>query len=85
MSRLPPVPDPLECVLFDAGDTLLAPTPSFQGRFVAVAAEHGLDLEEVRVDAAVADAVRAARWPATWTDPVMDVAGARAVGLLDGG
>jgi hypothetical protein len=25
MSRLPPIPDPLHCVLFDAGDTLLAP------------------------------------------------------------
>ena len=35
MSRLPPIPDPLDCVLFDAGDTLLAPAPSFQGRFVA--------------------------------------------------
>jgi hypothetical protein len=51
MSRLPPIPNPLECVLFDAGDTLLAPTPSFQGRFVAVAVEHGLDLEEARAAA----------------------------------
>ena len=51
MSRLPPIPNPLECVLFDAGDTLLAPTPSFKGRFVAVAAEHGLDLEEARAAA----------------------------------
>ena len=69
MSRLPPIPDPLDCVLFDAGDTLLAPAPSFQGRFVAVAADQGLPLEEAAVDAAVADAVRAAAWPHDWTDP----------------
>src|SRR6266545_1350395 len=52
MSDLPPIPDPLECVLFDAGDTLLAPSPSFHGRFVQVAARHGFELEEA---AAVAD------------------------------
>ena len=69
MSRLPPIPDPLDCVLFDAGDTLLAPAPSFQGRFVAVAADQGLPLEEAAVDAAVAAAVRAAAWPDDWTDP----------------
>jgi putative hydrolase of the HAD superfamily len=69
MSRLPPIPDPLDCVLFDAGDTLLAPAPSFQGRFVAVAADHGLPLEEAAVDAAIAAAVRAAAWPEDWTDP----------------
>jgi putative hydrolase of the HAD superfamily len=69
MSRLPPIPDPLDCVLFDAGDTLLAPAPSFQGRFVAVAADHGLPLEEAAVDAAIAAAVRAAAWPDDWTDP----------------
>jgi putative hydrolase of the HAD superfamily len=69
MSRLPPIPDPLDCVLFDAGDTLLAPAPSFQGRFVAVAAAHGLPLEEAAVDAAIAEAVRAASWPSDWTDP----------------
>jgi putative hydrolase of the HAD superfamily len=69
MSRLPPIPDPLECVLFDAGDTLLAPAPSFQGRFVAVAAAHGVPLEEAAVDAAIAAAVRAVEWPSDWTDP----------------
>jgi putative hydrolase of the HAD superfamily len=69
MSRLPLIPDPLDCVLFDAGDTLLAPAPSFQGRFVAVAADQGVPLEEAAVDAAVADAVRAAAWPDDWTDP----------------
>lgn len=69
MSRLPPIPDPLDCVLFDAGDTLLAPAPSFQGRFVAVAAANGLPLEEAAVDAAIADAARAASWPSDWTDP----------------
>ncbi len=69
MSRLPPIPAPLDCVLFDAGDTLLAPAPSFQGRFVAVAAAHGLPLEEAAVDAAVANAMREATWPSDWTDP----------------
>jgi putative hydrolase of the HAD superfamily len=69
MSRVPPIPDPLDCVLFDAGDTLLAPAPSFQGRFLAVAADHGLPLEEAAVDAAIADAARAAEWPSDWTDP----------------
>jgi putative hydrolase of the HAD superfamily len=69
MSRLPPIPDPLDCVLFDAGDTLLAPAPSFQGRFVAVAAAAGLPLEEAAVDAAIAEAVRAVEWPSDWTDP----------------
>jgi putative hydrolase of the HAD superfamily len=69
MSRLPPIPDPLDCVLFDAGDTLLSPAPSFQGRFVAVAAGHGLPLEEAAVDAAIAAAVRAVEWPSDWTDP----------------
>jgi putative hydrolase of the HAD superfamily len=69
MSRLPPIPDPLDCVLFDAGDTLLAPAPSFQGRFVAVAADQGLPLEEAAVDAAIAAAVRTAAWPEDWTDP----------------
>ena len=53
MSRLPPIPDPLDCVLFDAGDTLLAPAPSFQAA----------------VDAAIAAAVRTAAWPDDWTDP----------------
>ena len=69
MSRPPPIPDPLDCVLLDAGDTLLAPAPSFQGRFVAVAAAAGLPLEEAAVDAAIAEAVRAAQWPSDWTDP----------------
>ena len=71
MSEPPRLPDPLECVLFDAGDTLLAPAPSFQGRFVAVAASHGVDLEEARVDAAIAAAVRLVTWPDTWTDPAI--------------
>jgi putative hydrolase of the HAD superfamily len=69
MSRVPPIPSPLDCVLFDAGDTLLAPAPSFQGRFLAVAAAHGLPLEEAAVDAAIAAAVRDAAWPDDWTDP----------------
>ena len=69
MSRLPPIPDPLDCVLLDAGDTLLAPAPSFQGRFLAVAADAGVPLEEAAVDAAIAEAMRAAEWPSDWTDP----------------
>jgi putative hydrolase of the HAD superfamily len=69
MSRVPPIPDPLECVLFDAVDTLLAPAPSFQGRFVAVAAEHGVSVEEAAADAAIAEAAREAAWPEDWTDP----------------
>jgi putative hydrolase of the HAD superfamily len=69
MSRVPPIPDPLECVLFDAVDTLLAPAPSFQGRVVAVAAEHGVPLEEAAVDAAIAETAREAAWPEDWTDP----------------
>ena len=69
MSRPPPLPLPLDCVLFDAGDTLLAPAPSFQGRFVAVASAHGVTLEEAAVDAAIAAAVREAAWPSDWTDP----------------
>ena len=69
MSRVPPIPDPLDCVLFDAVDTLLAPAPSFQGRFVAVAADHGVPLEEAAVDAAVAEAAREAAWPEDWSDP----------------
>ena len=64
-----PLPDPLECVLFDAGDTLLGPVPSFQGRLVAVAAEHGVAVEEARVAAAIAATVRAVAWPQDWTDP----------------
>src|SRR4029450_2812130 len=39
-----------------------------QGRFVAVAAEHGVPLEEAAVDAAVAAAAREATWPEDWTD-----------------
>ena len=69
MSRPPPIPDPLDCVLLDAGDTLLAPAPSFQGRFLAVAADAGVPLEEAAVDAAIAEAMRAAEWPSDWTDP----------------
>jgi putative hydrolase of the HAD superfamily len=34
-----------------------------------VAAAHGLPLEEAAVDAAIAEAVRAAEWPSDWTDP----------------
>jgi putative hydrolase of the HAD superfamily len=69
MSDLAPIPDPLECVLFDAGDTLLSPSPSFHGRFVQVAARHGFELEEAAAVAAIAATVRAVEWPNDWTDP----------------
>jgi putative hydrolase of the HAD superfamily len=69
MSDLAPIPDPLECVLFDAGDTLLSPSPSFHGRFVQVAARHGFELEEAAAVAAIAATVRAVEWPTDWTDP----------------
>ena len=38
------IPRPLAAVFFDAGDTLLAPYPSFEGRFVEVAAAAGVPL-----------------------------------------
>jgi putative hydrolase of the HAD superfamily len=69
MSNPTAIPRPLECVFLDAGDTLLAPWPSFQGRFVAVASEHGVSLEEAEAEAAIAATARQAAWPSDWTDP----------------
>ncbi len=69
MSNPTATPRPLECVFLDAGDTLLAPWPSFQGRFVAVAREHGVSLEEAQADAAIAATARQMVWPTDWTDP----------------
>ncbi len=63
------IPRPLAAVFFDAGDTLLAPYPSFEGRFVAVAAAAGVPLDEAAVDAAFAAALRRAAWPTDWADP----------------
>ena len=63
------IPDPLECVFLDAGDTLLAPWPSFEGRLVAVAREHGASFEEAATQAAIVAAARQAQWPTDWTDP----------------
>jgi hypothetical protein len=42
MSRPTPIPEPLDCVLFDAGDRLVAPAPSFQGRFADAARAAGI-------------------------------------------
>ena len=63
------VPHPLAAVFFDAGDTLLAPYPSFEGRFVEVVAAAGVPLEAAAVQAAVAAAVRRAVWPSDPADP----------------
>jgi putative hydrolase of the HAD superfamily len=63
------IPDPLAAVFLDAGDTLLAPFPSFEGRFVAVARAEGVEFHEARVAAAFAAATRRAVWPTDWTDP----------------
>jgi putative hydrolase of the HAD superfamily len=62
------VPDPLAAVFFDAGETLLAPYPSFEGRFVEVAAAAGLPLAEAQVEAALAGSIRRAAWPGDWGD-----------------
>ena len=43
MSRLPPIPDPLDCLLFDAGDTLLAPAPSVRGLVELVGEARGTE------------------------------------------
>jgi putative hydrolase of the HAD superfamily len=63
------IPRPLAAVFFDAGDTLLAPYPSFVGRFVLLAAEAGVPVSEAAAEAAVAASLRRAAWPANWTDP----------------
>ncbi|HZD02502.1 MAG TPA: HAD-IA family hydrolase [Actinomycetes bacterium] len=63
------IPRPLECVFLDAGNTLLAPWPTFEGRLVAVASEHGASFEEAAAQAASTAAAREAVWPTDWTDP----------------
>jgi putative hydrolase of the HAD superfamily len=63
------IPRPLECVFLDAGNTLLAPWPSFEGRLVAVASEHGVSFQEAEAQAATMAAAREAEWPTDWTDP----------------
>jgi REG-2-like HAD superfamily hydrolase len=62
------VPSPLAAVFFDAGDTLLAPYPSFEGRFVEVAAAAGLPVREAQVEAALAASMRRTAWPTDWGD-----------------
>jgi putative hydrolase of the HAD superfamily len=63
------VPRRLAAVFLDAGDTLLAPAPSFEGRFIAVARAEGVELGEAAVAAAFAAAARRAVWPTDWADP----------------
>ena len=55
-------------VFFDAGDTLLAPHPSWHARIAAVCAEHGEPVEVAAVEAVLASALRRVRWPADWGD-----------------
>lgn len=69
MSNPTVIPRPLECVFLDAGNTLLSPWPSFEGRVVQVASEHGASFEEAEVQAAILAADREAIWPTDWTDP----------------
>jgi putative hydrolase of the HAD superfamily len=69
MSNPTVIPRPLECVFLDAGNTLLSPWPSFEGRLVQVASQHGVTVEEAEVEAAVMAADREAKWPTDWTDP----------------
>ena len=69
MSNPTVIPRPLECVFLDAGNTLLSPWPSFEGRLVRVASQHGVSFEEAEVEAAVLAADREAIWPTDWTDP----------------
>ncbi|HZD67838.1 MAG TPA: HAD-IA family hydrolase [Actinomycetes bacterium] len=71
MSRETVIPRPLKCVFLDAGDTLLAPWPTFEGRLVAVAREHGASFEEAAAQAAIAAVARRTAWPANWTDPAL--------------
>jgi putative hydrolase of the HAD superfamily len=69
MSDAAEMPSPLECVFLDAGNTLLGPWPSFEGRLVEVASRHGVSFEEASVEAAIMAADREAIWPTDWTDP----------------
>src|SRR6266542_1001933 len=69
MSNPTVIPSPLEWVFLDAGNTLLSPWPSFEGRLVAVARQHGVSFEEAEVEAAIMAADREAIWQTDWTDP----------------
>ena len=64
----PAVPRPPAVVFFDAGDTILAPAPSFAARFGLVTEALGERFELAAVEAALAAEVAGAAWPATWTD-----------------
>jgi putative hydrolase of the HAD superfamily len=66
---VPPLPRPPRVVFLDAGDTLLAPHPSFARRFVMVAEAAGERFDRASVEAALADEARQAAWPVEGTDP----------------
>jgi putative hydrolase of the HAD superfamily len=69
MSNSTVIPSPLECVFLDAGGTLLAPWPTFEGLLVTVAREHGASFGEAEAQAAILSVARQAVWPTDWTDP----------------
>ncbi len=71
MSDVTVIPRPLEWVFLDAGDTLLTPWPTFQGRLVIVAGEHGVSFEESVAHAAIVAVARQAAWPTDWTDATL--------------
>lgn len=64
------LPDRVDAVFFDAGDTLLAPEPSFQQRFHQITTDHGERFDEAAVAAAFDAAIARTAWiDATWHDP----------------
>jgi putative hydrolase of the HAD superfamily len=65
----PAVPRPPAVVFLDAGDTILAPAPSFAARFRLVAEAAGERFGPGTVEAALAAEVARADWRTAWTDP----------------
>jgi putative hydrolase of the HAD superfamily len=65
----PAVPRPPAVVFLDAGDTLLAPAPSFADRFRLVAEAAGERFEPGAIEAALGAELAAADWSTAWTDP----------------
>jgi putative hydrolase of the HAD superfamily len=58
----------VRAVFFDAGETLLAPEPSFSRRIHRVVTDQGEVVEEAAVTAAFAAVLRRVVWPNTWGD-----------------
>jgi putative hydrolase of the HAD superfamily len=58
----------VSAVFFDAGETLLAPEPSFARRIHLVVAEQGETLEEAAIATAFATVIGRVIWPGTWGD-----------------